>query len=69
MLVAWAGMGVGGYAGGLMFDAFADYTLSFVLAGAAGGLNLVAILALAVVRRRAAARPRHVFRRGDAMQA
>jgi MFS family permease len=53
MLVAWAGMGVGGYAGGLLFDAFASYALSFALAGVAGGLNLIALLALAGVRRRA----------------
>ena len=52
MLVAWAGMGTGGYAGGLLFDAFSSYALSFALAGAAGGLNLVALLALAHVRRR-----------------
>ena len=53
MLVAWAGMGTGGYAGGLLFDVFASYALSFALAGAAGGLNLIAILALAGLRRRA----------------
>jgi MFS family permease len=52
MLVAWAGMGVGAYAGGLLFDAFASYALSFGLAGAAGGLNLVALLALARLRTR-----------------
>jgi MFS family permease len=50
MLVAWAGMGAGAYAGGLLFDAFASYALSFALAGAAGGLNLVALLALARLR-------------------
>ncbi len=50
MLVAWAGMGVGAYAGGLLFDAFANYALAFALAGAAGGLNLIALLALARVR-------------------
>jgi MFS family permease len=55
MLVAWAGMGTGGYVGGVLFDAFASYALSFVLAGAAGGLNLFAILALAQFRRRPAA--------------
>jgi predicted MFS family arabinose efflux permease len=51
MLVAWAGMAAGGYAGGLLFDAFAGYGLSFALAGAAGGLNLIALLALAYLRR------------------
>jgi len=54
MLVAWAGMGTGGYVGGVLFDAFASYALSFALAGAAGGLNLLAILALAQLRRRPA---------------
>jgi hypothetical protein len=47
-------MGVGAYAGGLMFDAFASYALCFVLAGAAGGLNLAALIALARLRRRTA---------------
>ena len=50
MLVAWAGMGAGAYAGGLLFDAFASYALAFALAGAAGGLNLVALIALARLR-------------------
>ncbi len=57
LLIAWAGMGVGAYAGGLLFDAFSNYALSFALAGAAGGLNLVALLALAHVRRRSFAQP------------
>ncbi|MFZ1105350.1 MAG: MFS transporter [Hyphomicrobiaceae bacterium] len=51
MLIAWAGMAAGGYAGGLLFDLFASYALAFVLAGAAGGLNLMALLALARQRR------------------
>src|SRR5262249_33885235 len=54
MMVAWAGMAAGGYAGGLLYDLFASYALAFVLAGAAGGLNLVALLALARLRRRLA---------------
>jgi MFS family permease len=54
MLVAWAGMAAGAYAGGLLFDAFASYALSFALAGVAGGLNLTALLALARVRHRPA---------------
>jgi predicted MFS family arabinose efflux permease len=52
MLVAWAGMGAGAYSGGLLFDVFASYALSFALAGAAGGLNLAALLALARIRHR-----------------
>jgi MFS family permease len=55
MLVAWAGMGTGGYAGGLLFDLFGSYALSFALAGAAGALNLSALLALAHRRGRAPA--------------
>jgi MFS family permease len=51
MLVAWAGMAAGGYAGGLLFDLFGSYTLAFVLAGAAGALNLAALLALSRLRR------------------
>jgi MFS family permease len=50
MLIAWAGMAAGGYAGGLLYDLFASYALAFVLAGAAGGLNLMALLALARLR-------------------
>jgi hypothetical protein len=44
-------MAAGGYAGGLLYDLFASYALAFVLAGAAGGLNLMALLALARQRR------------------
>jgi MFS family permease len=51
MLVAWAGMGVGGYAGGLLFDITLGYALSFALAGVAGVLNLATIGALMVMRR------------------
>ena len=56
MLVAWAGMGIGGYAGGALFDIYLNYALSFTLAGVAGLLNLVAIGAL-MVQRRTARRP------------
>jgi MFS family permease len=51
MLIAWTGMAAGGYAGGLLYDLFASYTLAFVLAGTAGGLNLMALFALARLRR------------------
>lgn len=51
MLVAWAGMGVGGYAGGVLFDITLGYSLSFALAGLAGLLNLLAIGALIAMRR------------------
>jgi hypothetical protein len=44
-------MAAGGYAGGLLYDLFASYALAFVLAGVAGGLNLIALLALARLRR------------------
>jgi MFS family permease len=57
MMIAWAGMAAGGYAGGLLYDLFASYALAFVLAGAAGGFNLMALLALARLRRRLAAAP------------
>ena len=43
MLVAWAGMGIGGYAGGTLFDRYLSYTLPFTLASGAGLLNLIAI--------------------------
>jgi predicted MFS family arabinose efflux permease len=51
MLVAWAGMGVGGYAGGLLFDLTLSYTLSFTLAALAGLLNLATIAVLMLMRR------------------
>jgi MFS family permease len=54
MLVAWAGMGVGGYLGGLLFDLTQGYALAFLLAGAAGLLNLLAIGTLLLMRRKAA---------------
>lgn len=53
MLVAWAGMGVGGYMGGVLFDAYLSYTLAFLLAGVAGLLNLGAIGWLVLMRRNA----------------
>jgi hypothetical protein len=43
MMIAWAGMATGGYVGGLLFDLSGRYTLSFVLAGMAGILNLAVI--------------------------
>jgi MFS family permease len=51
MLVAWAGMGTGGYAGGALFDIYLSYALSFTLASAAGLLNLIAIGAMMVLHR------------------
>ena len=47
MMVAWAGMAVGGYLGGVSFDLSQSYTTAFVLAGLAGIMNLVVIGALA----------------------
>ena len=43
MMVAWAGMAAGGYMGGLLFDVSRSYTLSFVLAGMSGVLNLAVL--------------------------
>ncbi len=53
MMVAWIGMASGGYLGGLLFDASQSYTSSFILAGAAGVLNLAAIAAIAIARNKA----------------
>src|SRR5690349_18595164 len=50
MMVAWAGMAAGGYAGGVLFDLSLSYTLSFLLAGIAGVLNLVVICAFAMTK-------------------
>jgi len=49
MMVAWGGMASGGYVGGLLFDAFLSYTLSFVLAGIAGTLNLLVLAILGMM--------------------
>jgi MFS family permease len=50
MMIAWIGMAGGAYAGGALFDVSLSYTLSFMLAGAAGVVNLAVIAALAVTR-------------------
>jgi MFS family permease len=60
MLVAWAGMGAGGYVGGAMFDMYASYALSFALAGAAGLLNLLVIGAMMLADRSDARAPRGI---------
>jgi hypothetical protein len=49
-MVAWAGMAAGGYAGGVLFDLSLSYTTSFVIAGAAGVLNLAILGALQLSR-------------------
>jgi hypothetical protein len=49
-MVAWAGMASGGYVGGVLFDLSLSYTLSFMVAGIAGILNLAVIGALAATR-------------------
>ena len=48
MMVAWAGMAAGGYAGGVLFDLSLSYTPSFVVAGVAGVLLGVRLLGGAV---------------------
>jgi MFS family permease len=50
MMVAWAGMAAGGYVGGVLFDVSLSYTLSFLLAAAAGVLNLAVLGAFAMTR-------------------
>jgi MFS family permease len=56
-LLAWLGMGAGGYGGGICFDRTGSYGLSFTLAGLAGLANLatLALLAGLVQRPRLAA--------------
>jgi len=55
MMVAWAGMASGGYVGGMLFDLSLSYTLSFMVAGITGVLNLAVIGALAATRNAACA--------------
>jgi MFS family permease len=45
-MVAWLGMGAGGYVSGFLFDATGSYTASFALAAAAGAANLVTLVLL-----------------------
>ncbi|MCB2137445.1 MAG: MFS transporter [Rhodobacteraceae bacterium] len=45
---AWAGHGLGGYVGGLLFDLTGTYDLTFLVAAAAGAVNLVIVGALYV---------------------
>ncbi|MDW4551633.1 hypothetical protein R5H32_20045, partial [Defluviimonas sp. D31] len=46
---AWAGHGIGGYAGGLLFDLTGTYDLTFLAAAAAGAVNLAIVAALFLV--------------------
>lgn len=48
LFIAWAGMGVGGYLGGALFDATGSYDLAF---HAASGFGLVAFLLLTALAR------------------
>jgi MFS family permease len=50
MMVAWAGMAAGGYAGGVLFDLSLSYTTAFVVAAVAGVLNLAVLAALQLWR-------------------
>lgn len=45
-MVAWLGMGAGGYVSGFLFDATASYTASFALAAAAGAANFLVLILL-----------------------
>jgi MFS family permease len=47
-LLAWGGMGVGGYQGGVCFDLTGSYDASFASAALAGAANLLVLSALAL---------------------
>jgi MFS family permease len=64
MLVAWAGMGIGGYAGGALFDIYLNYAVSFMFAGVAGLLNLIAVGAMMGMCRRVDREPERGPRTG-----
>jgi predicted MFS family arabinose efflux permease len=51
LAVAWVGMASGGYTGGLLFDLTSSYSVSFILAGIAGVLNLMVLAVLGWRRR------------------
>lgn len=46
MFVAWAGMGVGGYLGGALFDLTGTYGLAFIASGLFGSANLLVLAIL-----------------------
>lgn len=48
LFLAWIGMGVGGWQGGVLYDLTGGYTLSFAIAAAAGAVNLALLAALAL---------------------
>jgi uncharacterized protein (DUF3820 family) len=50
MFIAWAGMGVGGYLGGALFDLTGAYTLAFMISAAFGAANLAVLSFLAMTR-------------------
>jgi sugar phosphate permease len=45
-MVAWLGMGAGGYVSGLLFDVTGSYTASFALAAAVGAAHLLTLVVL-----------------------
>ena len=51
-LLAWIGMGAGGWQGGLFYDLSGDYTLSYAMAALAGAVNLAILGSLYVFVRR-----------------
>jgi predicted MFS family arabinose efflux permease len=51
MMIAWFGMGVGGYAGGVLFDTYLSYTLAFALAGLMGIGNLLTLTSMRLIPR------------------
>lgn len=59
---AWAGHGLGGYVGGLLFDVTGTYDLTFLAATAAGVVNLVIVAALLLLAGRAGDEPRRFAR-------
>jgi MFS family permease len=56
-MVAWLGMGAGGYVSGLLFDVTGSYAASFALAALAGALNLLTLVLLARRRNAVPAHP------------
>lgn len=56
-LLAWLGMGAGGYQAGLCFDLTGSYELPFLLAALAGVANLAALAILGLLIRRARLQP------------
>ena len=60
MFIAWAGMGVGGFLGGALFDITGTYSLAFLVSASFGAVNLAVIAVLQISARNSKENHRNV---------